>query len=74
MHRRETETPPSNLTQHKTMINTELDLSQLQSISGGAAANHNFCVDPMIFMWKLQNPGKKLPKWLGGETEVSSKF
>jgi hypothetical protein len=56
------------------MTNTELDLSQLQSISGGAAANYDFCVDPLILKWKLQNPGKELPKWLGGGTEVSSKF
>ena len=72
MHRRAT--PPSHLTQQKTMTNTELDLSQLQSISGGAAANYDFCVDPLILKWKLQNPGKELPKWLGGGTEVSSKF
>ena len=56
------------------MTNTELDLSQLQFISGGAASNYDFCVDPLILKWKLQNPGKELPKWLGSEPEVSSKF
>ena len=52
----------------------ELDLAQLHSISGGAAANNDFCIDPLVLMWKLRNPGKDLPKWLGGKTGMSSKF
>ncbi|WP_413440428.1 hypothetical protein [Synechococcus sp. MIT S1220] len=52
----------------------ELDLSQLQSISAGTAANDDFCVDPLVLMWKLQNPGKALPWFLGGKKDLSSKF
>ena len=52
----------------------ELDLTQLQSISGGAAANYGFCIDPLVLKWKLQNPGKDLPAWLGGKTSMPSNF
>ena len=53
---------------------SELDLAELQSITGGAAYHRGFCIDPLVLKWILQNPGKALPKWLGGQTEPSSTF
>jgi len=55
------------------MTDIALNLEQLKQVSGGAT-NHDFCVDPLVLIWKLNNPGKDLPKWLGGKKDPSSKF
>ncbi|WP_413442631.1 hypothetical protein [Synechococcus sp. MIT S1220] len=52
----------------------ELDVVQLETISGGAAEHNGVCIDPLVLMWKLQNPGRVLQKWLAGMTDSSSKF
>ena len=55
------------------MTDIALNLEQLKQVSGGAT-NHDFCVDPLVLIWKLNNPGKDLPKWLGGNKDPWSKF
>ena len=57
----------------QTTTDIALNLEQLKQVSGGAT-NHDFCVDPLVLIWKLNNPGKDLPKWLGGTKDPSSKF
>ena len=52
----------------------ELDVVQLETISGGAAEHNGVCIDPLVLMWKLQNPGKALPWFLGGKKDLSSKL
>ena len=51
---------------------SELNLEQLQQVSGGAAANYDFCIDPWVLIWKLNNPGKDLPPFLGGSRSKQS--
>jgi|TARA_B100002052_G_scaffold99409_1_gene91889 hypothetical protein len=43
-----------------------LSLEQLKTLSGGAAEKSDFCIDPWVLKWKLSNPGKELPPFLGG--------
>ncbi len=51
---------------------SELNLEQLQQVSGGAASNYDFCIDPWVLIWKLSNPGKDLPPFLGGSSRQQS--
>ena len=63
----------TSTTSLKPMTDIALNLEHLKQVSGGAT-NHDFCVDPLVLIWKLNNPGKDLPKWLGGKKDPSSKF
>ena len=51
----------------------ELDLYSLNP-SLVARLNTKVFALTLVLMWKLQNPGRALPKWLAGMTDLSSKF
>ena len=54
-------------TSHAMNLNP-LSLEVMKRMSGGAANTRDFCIDPLVLKWKLQNPGKELPIFLGGST------
>ena len=58
----------SNVPNHTQKMDSDslLSLEQLKTLSGGAAEKSDFCIDPWVLKWKLSNPGKELPPFLGG--------
>ena len=52
---------------------SELDLAQLQAITGGAAYRRGFCIDPLEGS-DPANPGKAVPKWLEARRSVFNLF